>query len=291
MIARWCAALLTLCLAFPAPAADPDHEETRALHTLFERQWEDVAQRFPEWATQRGDLRYNDRLTDESAEGRAAWDAQERRWRAEAKAIPRERLGVADRVSLDLFISELERNIEEQAFPGYRGMRIGALGGTQTGFAGLLQMAPMRDAVQAGQLLRRMQAYPVQIEQEIDHMRRAMALGWVPSKEVLDRALEQIDGQLPADVEASIVSEHYFTAQEGEDGALVAALRAYAPEKVVSTAPLQQSPQQRSPLSLLTFCVLVLRNGFTVTGESACASPENFDADIIMVATGTGIGK
>ena len=35
-----------------------------------------------------------------------------------------------------------------------------------------------------------------------------------------------------------------------------------------------------NPLSLLTFCVLVLRNGFTVTGESACASPENFDAEI-----------
>ncbi len=33
-------------------------------------------------------------------------------------------------------------------------------------------------------------------------------------------------------------------------------------------------------LKLLTFCVLVLRNGFTVTGESACASPENFDAEI-----------
>ena len=34
------------------------------------------------------------------------------------------------------------------------------------------------------------------------------------------------------------------------------------------------------PLHLLTFCVLVLRNGFTVTGESACASPENFDAEV-----------
>ena len=30
----------------------------------------------------------------------------------------------------------------------------------------------------------------------------------------------------------------------------------------------------------MTFCVLVLRNGFTVTGESACASPENFDAEL-----------
>ena len=34
------------------------------------------------------------------------------------------------------------------------------------------------------------------------------------------------------------------------------------------------------PLELLTFCVLVLKNGFTVTGESACASPENFDAEL-----------
>lgn len=33
-------------------------------------------------------------------------------------------------------------------------------------------------------------------------------------------------------------------------------------------------------ISCLTICVLVLRNGFTVTGESACASPENFDAEI-----------
>ncbi len=33
-------------------------------------------------------------------------------------------------------------------------------------------------------------------------------------------------------------------------------------------------------LKCLTLCVLVLKNGFTVTGESACASPENFNADL-----------
>lgn len=38
--------------------------------------------------------------------------------------------------------------------------------------------------------------------------------------------------------------------------------------------------QQNSQNKLLTFCVLVLRNGFTVTGESACASPDNFDAEV-----------
>jgi hypothetical protein len=30
----------------------------------------------------------------------------------------------------------------------------------------------------------------------------------------------------------------------------------------------------------LTVCVLSLRNGFTVTGESACASPENFNEEV-----------
>lgn len=33
-------------------------------------------------------------------------------------------------------------------------------------------------------------------------------------------------------------------------------------------------------LQTLIFCILTLKNGFTVTGESACASPENFDAEI-----------
>lgn len=34
------------------------------------------------------------------------------------------------------------------------------------------------------------------------------------------------------------------------------------------------------PLTQLTVCCLTLKNGFTVTGESACASPENFDAEL-----------
>lgn len=34
------------------------------------------------------------------------------------------------------------------------------------------------------------------------------------------------------------------------------------------------------PGSCLTVCCLTLKNGFTVTGESACASPENFNSEI-----------
>lgn len=34
------------------------------------------------------------------------------------------------------------------------------------------------------------------------------------------------------------------------------------------------------PGTTLTVCALTLRNGFQVTGESAAASPENFDTEI-----------
>lgn len=31
---------------------------------------------------------------------------------------------------------------------------------------------------------------------------------------------------------------------------------------------------------VLTVCVITLENGFTVTGESACTSPQNFDKEL-----------
>lgn len=115
----------------------------------------------------------------------------------------------------------------------------------------------------------------------------------------------------PDDIEANIAGEYFFTAGQAVSGfadAMVSRFLAwklpkdFAPdggisfkegawwpsgtnllhagqakemlEHVVGGAPVLSS------LDLLTFCVIVLKNGFTVTGESACASPENFDAEI-----------
>lgn len=68
----------------------------------------------------------------------------------------------------------------------------------------------------------------------------------------------------PDAVEASVLEEHYFT---GADGVLGASEDGKHLDCHVS-------------MGLLTLCVLVLENGFVVVGQSACASPSNFDADI-----------
>ena len=77
----------------------------------------------------------------------------------------------------------------------------------------------------------------------------------------------------PADIGANIASEHYFTGADGRYGAILN-------ETYVGTELPRDDDGDLEPLEMITFCVLVLRNGFTVTGESACARPENFDAGI-----------
>lgn len=63
----------------------------------------------------------------------------------------------------------------------------------------------------------------------------------------------------PADIDATIAAEYSFNAYD----ALIAL-----------GAPADDS------MKVLTLCVMKLKNGFITTGESACASPANYDADI-----------
>lgn len=66
-----------------------------------------------------------------------------------------------------------------------------------------------------------------------------------------------------ADIEAAILSEHYFIASD-----------AMQHGNSVHVCP--DGGWFLARTQLLTFCVLQLRNGFIVTGESACASAQQF---------------
>ncbi len=66
-----------------------------------------------------------------------------------------------------------------------------------------------------------------------------------------------------ADIEAAISERYEFTAREAVD-----ALGMPGPGR------------SADPLGLLSVCVVVLGNGFTVIGKSAPASAENFDREL-----------
>lgn len=78
-------------------------------------------------------------------------------------------------------------------------------------------------------------------------------------------------------IEEVIAGEYYFTAAQGAGATVEGGI---------------EWSRHKEQLGLLTFCVLVLKNGFTVTGESACASPENFDAELgRKIARGNAFNK
>lgn len=99
----------------------------------------------------------------------------------------------------------------------------------------------------------------------------------------------------PADIETNIASEVYFVAADALRFAYLTSDIGDADDRLrqrsvceslatrsYSGACIDIDANTEIPAAtkLITFCVLVLRNGFTVTGESACASPENFDAEL-----------
>ena len=96
----------------------------------------------------------------------------------------------------------------------------------------------------------------------------------------------------PDKLKEVIASTHFFSAAEGVIGAFAASEFQKGSDDVTLSAGSAHPDLLKTPLNLLTICVLVLRNGFTVIGESACASPENFDAEIGRnIAYGNAVNK
>ena len=68
------------------------------------------------------------------------------------------------------------------------------------------------------------------------------------------------------------------TLQQGDDAAAAVAV---APRVTLDSINAKIVSEEYTVFAgVLTICVLHLANGFTATGESACASPENFNAEL-----------
>lgn len=73
----------------------------------------------------------------------------------------------------------------------------------------------------------------------------------------------------PSDIDAVITDEYYLNVGD-------ACELTWDKDPSLASLNVPAHPSVKT----LTLCVLVLKNGFTVTGESNCASPENYDAEI-----------
>lgn len=191
------AAAAAMLVAFAAPAQAQSADAARALHQLFDEEWERGLRENPVNASYQGDTRYNDRWPDASLAAIAASQAADRAALARIRAIDRNALSPADQLNYDTFLWLQEKTVEQQKFRTYL-QPIGHQGGVQT-LDGVAEVLPFATTKDYRDWLKRMEAVPVVVDQTIVLMREGIKAGSMPPKVLMQRVPRQIAAQIVDD--------------------------------------------------------------------------------------------
>jgi uncharacterized protein (DUF885 family) len=184
--------LLLTALALATPAA-ADADATRALHALFDAEWERGLRENPLEAVYHGDSRFNDRLPDISPEAIRVSQAADRTALQTLLAIDRGALSAADQLNYDVFRWQLEQEIAIQRFRPEL-IPLNQRGGIQT-FDEILELLTL-DSVEAyEQWLARLAGFGAYMDQTLALMQAGVEAGVVPPRVVMERVTGQIAQQ------------------------------------------------------------------------------------------------
>ncbi len=167
--------------------------EATRFRALLDSDWQRQMQQSPEYATQVGDHRYDDQLTDASPEAVARREEHDR---AQLKALKRIDLDVLtgeDRISYDFALQNAQLAVDWQRFPAMNTRVISAKSGLQLDLPSMMNDFPVRTELDARHALARLQAMPARIAQDIAWLREGKRLGWVTFKPSLAQVPDQID--------------------------------------------------------------------------------------------------
>lgn len=245
------------------PAANP---ATRALHRLFQEDWEFTLREDPLFATRVGDDRYNDRLPSVTVADFERQLARHREFLQRLRAIPRSALRPADRLNYDIF-ERLKRNlIEEYEYRAYF-LPITHISGFHIEFPELPRNVPLRTARDYENYIARLRAFRTYTDQHIELLRTGLQAGYALPRHIVEFIEPTLRPHIVEDPEQSTLFEPFrsfpSTVPEGERGRLAEAGRAAIRESVVPAyrAFLEFIKNEYLPKSRTTIAVSDLPNG------------------------------
>jgi len=180
--------LLTLCLTAagavaPLPAATapaPSLESRRkALSDLLAEQWEYTLKRAPEFASILGDKRWNDQLSDLSAQAIEADLAAGRKFLTRFEAIDTTGFPEQEVLNKDLMVRDLRENLEDARFKNWE-MPVTQISGIHLEAAQFPVALTFTTAKDYEDLTTRYRKLPVAFDQTMALMRQGMADGLMP---------------------------------------------------------------------------------------------------------------
>ncbi|HUS25058.1 MAG TPA: DUF885 domain-containing protein [Candidatus Binatia bacterium] len=249
------AAIAAMALAQPAAGAATSAASVKALHALFDSEWERGLRENPETASFLGDTRFNDRWADLSPEAIERSHQGDLVARRKLAAIWRQGLPKDEQLNYDLFRKQLDFSIEGYRFRGFV-MPVSPI--NWSGFGGASQLAQairFATAKDYEDWLKRLGAYGAYVDQHIALMKRGLKEGRVPPKVTMQRIPRQVDAQIVQNPEDSPLYAPFRNFPASMDAAQQEALRTRGREAIrTSVIPAWQHFKQFFEAEYLPGC-------------------------------------
>ncbi len=204
---------LTVCAAVwsAAPQAAPSPAES--LHRLLDTEWEWELKEFPEHATSLGDHRYDDRVTDRSAQAIAQRREHHAALLKEVRSIDRAQLQGEDRISRDIL--EFTADLAVQGDALYRGVApsrdlpfssddspfaMNQMSGPQLSLPQLVRATRFQSEADYQHYLKRLAALPTVLAQQRALLEAGRSVGLMPPKVAIERMPSQFGPLLTDDL-------------------------------------------------------------------------------------------
>jgi uncharacterized protein (DUF885 family) len=188
-------AAIAVALLVSAPAFA---DEKARLQQLLDQDWEYQMREFPTFATEVGDPRYDDRWQDLSREAVERRKEHERELVKQVESIDRAQLGPDDQLTYDLFRRDAKLAVEGRRFPEEL-LQIDQMGGVHSALSQLAEIVPKRNVTDVENFLKRIDRYPVLVDQGIALLREGLQKGITPPKITLRDVGKLIENQISDD--------------------------------------------------------------------------------------------
>ena len=188
-------------------AANQSIEARRAeLKRLLNEEWEYTLEHSPELATNVGDSRYNDRLSDFSDKAIAEDLAHTRLALAKFEALDISGFPEQEKLNQVLMVRSLRENLDGAKFKDWE-MPVDQFNGIHLWYASMPSYLPFRNVKDYENYLARLHQMPNRLEQATAHMRDGMRDHLMPPKYLLEKVAGQAQQVADAPLEKSSFTE------------------------------------------------------------------------------------
>lgn len=175
----------------PVPAHASVAERHAALNGLFQQYWDEYLVRNPEFASEIGDTRYNDKISDYSVKAVNEWLEREQELLMKLAEIDPAGLSATDAVSREMLMRRFATDLEGSEFKEWE-MPVNQMGGIYSTYPQLVAELSFKTVKDYDDWIARLHQIPNAFDQVTLNMELGVQDHRVPPRYLLEKALEQV---------------------------------------------------------------------------------------------------